>query len=111
MIKNLAEYREVTLGSMVDGLRVVRTGLAAGDKVIVNGLMRVRPGAPVQPELVDMQSEAAAPVASQAPVAVPKPVEAKKEEPSILIPAEKESEKQPLTVEDVTPPTVDQPKQ
>ncbi|MBY0427663.1 MAG: efflux RND transporter periplasmic adaptor subunit, partial [Alphaproteobacteria bacterium] len=108
--KNMAEYHEVTLGSMVDGLRVVRTGLKAGDRVIVNGLMRVRPGAPVQPELVDMQTEATNAVPVEAKPAEPKPVDVKKDEPSVLIPAEKEPEKEPLKVEDVAPPTVDQPK-
>ena len=36
--------RTVTLGPMVDGLRVVRKGLSAGELVVVNGLQRVRPG-------------------------------------------------------------------
>jgi len=40
-------YREVELGPIVDGLRVVRSGLEEGDVVIINGLQRVRPGAPV----------------------------------------------------------------
>jgi multidrug efflux system membrane fusion protein len=43
------EYRAVTLGPIVDGLRVVRNGLTAGETVVVNGLQRIRPGAPVQP--------------------------------------------------------------
>ena len=38
------EYRPVTLGPVVDGLRVVRSGLKAGEPVVVNGLQRVRPG-------------------------------------------------------------------
>jgi multidrug efflux system membrane fusion protein len=42
------EYRAVTLGPVVDGLRVVRAGVAEGDRVVVNGLQRVRPGARVQ---------------------------------------------------------------
>ena len=41
------EYRPVTLGPIVDGLRVVRSGLKAGEAVVVNGLQRVRPGAQV----------------------------------------------------------------
>lgn len=49
-----AAYREVALGAAVDGLRVIRDGLTAGDQVIVSGLMRVRPGAPVEPKLVPM---------------------------------------------------------
>jgi membrane fusion protein, multidrug efflux system len=48
------EYRAVTLGPLVDGLRVVRSGLKADDTVIVNGLQRVRPGAPVDPVIVAM---------------------------------------------------------
>ncbi|MCW5687441.1 MAG: efflux RND transporter periplasmic adaptor subunit [Pseudolabrys sp.] len=49
-----AAYREVSLGAAADGLRVVDAGLHAGDQVIVNGLMHVRPGAPVEPKLVPM---------------------------------------------------------
>ncbi|MBV9880708.1 MAG: efflux RND transporter periplasmic adaptor subunit [Gemmatirosa sp.] len=41
------EYRQVTLGPLVDGLRVVAAGVSAGDRVVVNGLQRVRPGARV----------------------------------------------------------------
>ena len=40
--------RPVTLGPIVEGLRVVRSGVAAGDSVVVNGLQRVRPGVRVQ---------------------------------------------------------------
>lgn len=47
-------YREVELGPIVDGLRVVRNGLVAGDVVVINGLQRVRPGAPVKAEIVRM---------------------------------------------------------
>ena len=53
-------YRAVTLGPMVDGLRVVRSGLAAGDVVVVNGLQRVRPGTKVDPERTSMNPPAAA---------------------------------------------------
>jgi len=51
------EYRPVTLGPIVDGLRVVRTGLNAGDRVVIDGLQRVRPGAKVQPAVVAMDPE------------------------------------------------------
>ena len=37
-------YRPVEIGPLTDGLRIVRSGVKAGDKVVVNGLMRVRPG-------------------------------------------------------------------
>ncbi len=49
---NKAEYREVTLGAAVDGQRVVRSGLKPGERVVVNGLQRVRPGALLQPQAV-----------------------------------------------------------
>ena len=39
--------RKVTLGPLVDGLRVVRSGLAATDQVVVNGVERARPGSQV----------------------------------------------------------------
>ncbi|MFI4937429.1 MAG: efflux RND transporter periplasmic adaptor subunit [Candidatus Berkiellales bacterium] len=53
-------YREITLGTMVDGLRIVENGLKLGDKIIVNGLQRARPGMPVVPELVPMEIKEAA---------------------------------------------------
>jgi hypothetical protein len=43
---------------MVDGLRVVRSGLAAGDLVLVNGTQHVRPGVKVRPTVVPMAEEA-----------------------------------------------------
>jgi multidrug efflux system membrane fusion protein len=42
------------LGPNVNGLRVVRSGLKPGEKIVVNGLQRVRPGAPITPQMVDM---------------------------------------------------------
>ncbi|WLI90906.1 efflux RND transporter periplasmic adaptor subunit [Massilia sp. R2A-15] len=51
---NTAEYRAVTLGPVADGLRVVREGLKPGEKIVVNGLQRVHPGAPVTAQLVAM---------------------------------------------------------
>jgi RND family efflux transporter MFP subunit len=49
-----AQYRGVTLGPIVDGLRVVRTGLRPGERIVINGLQRVRPGAKVQPTVAPM---------------------------------------------------------
>ncbi len=51
---NKIEYRPVKLGPIVDGLRVIREGLAQGETIVVNGLQRVRPGAPITPEKVAM---------------------------------------------------------
>ena len=56
---NKAEYREVTLGAPIDGLRIVASGLKAGERIVVNGLQRVRPGAVVAPQEVPMQQAAA----------------------------------------------------
>jgi RND family efflux transporter MFP subunit len=47
---NVATYREVKLGPIIDGLRVVREGLTPADRVIVSGLQRVRLGSPVTPQ-------------------------------------------------------------
>lgn len=58
---NKVEYRAVKLGPVVDGLRVVREGLAPGDSIVVNGLQRVRPGMPVTPQRVAMGPQASAP--------------------------------------------------
>lgn len=52
--KGTAEYRAVTLGPIVEGLRVVRTGLKPGEKIVVDGLQRVRPGAPITAQTVPM---------------------------------------------------------
>jgi multidrug efflux system membrane fusion protein len=50
------EYRRVSTGALVDGLRVVDSGLNAEDVVIVNGLQRVRPGVEVNAKRVAMAS-------------------------------------------------------
>lgn len=52
--KNQTAYREVKLGTQQDGLQIINSGLQAGDRVVVNGLQRIRPGDPVTPHLVPM---------------------------------------------------------
>lgn len=49
--ENVAQPKYVTLGPLVDDLRVITDGLSPDDRVIVNGLMRVRPGSKVTPQL------------------------------------------------------------
>ncbi|MCK1360804.1 efflux RND transporter periplasmic adaptor subunit [Bradyrhizobium sp. 199] len=49
-----AVYRSVTLGGVVDGLRIVTGGLKPGDRIVVNGLQRVRPGALLKTEVAAM---------------------------------------------------------
>lgn len=46
---NTVDYRTIKLGPAIDGQRVVREGLTGTEKVIVNGIARVRPGMPVSP--------------------------------------------------------------
>ncbi|MFM2085460.1 MAG: hypothetical protein RLZZ237_329 [Pseudomonadota bacterium] len=58
---NKAEYRTVTLGPVVDGLRVVRDGLKAGEQIVVNGLQRVQQGASLAPHMVSMDFDPNAP--------------------------------------------------
>jgi multidrug efflux system membrane fusion protein len=55
--QNKAEYREVVLGPNVNGLRVVASGLKAEERIVVNGLQRVRPGALLKPETVAMDAK------------------------------------------------------
>ncbi len=62
---NQALRRDVTLGREVDGLRVVTSGLAAGERIVVNGVRKIFfSGAPVTPELVAMDAPTAAPEAA-----------------------------------------------
>jgi RND family efflux transporter MFP subunit len=64
---NQTVYRPIKTGPIVDGLRVVREGLNASDRVIVGGLMTARPGVTVQPQLVAMSTNAAAATAQASP--------------------------------------------
>jgi RND family efflux transporter MFP subunit len=58
--ENIARPKYVTLGPVMEGLRVVTAGLALDDRIIVNGLMRARPGVKVTPqELVGSADSAA----------------------------------------------------
>jgi RND family efflux transporter MFP subunit len=53
---NKTVYRPIKIGPIVDGLRVVREGLTANDRVVVSGLMSARPAVPVQPQVVPMST-------------------------------------------------------
>lgn len=56
--ENVARTKYVTLGPVVDGLRVVAQGLTSDDNVIVNGLMRARAGVKVAPQTSSTASAA-----------------------------------------------------
>ncbi|MCZ4091552.1 efflux RND transporter periplasmic adaptor subunit [Sinorhizobium psoraleae] len=51
--------KPVRLGPRLHGYRVIRSGMTGEETIIVNGLMRARPGAKVKPELVVLPQEAA----------------------------------------------------
>ncbi len=48
--------RRIKPGPMYDGLRIVRSGLSPDDRIIINGLMRARPGAKVTPQKGEIRS-------------------------------------------------------
>jgi multidrug efflux system membrane fusion protein len=54
---NQAEWRPVTLGASVNGLRVVTAGLKGGERIVVGGLQRVRPGSVLAPKDVAMDAK------------------------------------------------------
>ena len=51
---NKAVYRNIQIGGMTGGLRIVISGLHPGDHIVVNGLQRIRPGSLVAPQMVAM---------------------------------------------------------
>lgn len=76
--ENVVERRNVKTGQLIDGLLVIEEGLQPGDRVIVKGLQRARPGLPVNPETVEMASlknsaRKAAAAAAQEPATTPPP--------------------------------------
>ena len=64
--KNIVSTRTVVLGPVIDGLRIVRSGLKPGDRVIVEGMQNAAPGATVTP-----RTTTATAVASAEPVLTP----------------------------------------
>lgn len=56
---NRAQYREVHLGAAVEGERVVLAGLSAGERIVVNGLQRVRQGSLIAPQAAQVPAPTA----------------------------------------------------
>ena len=73
---NQVEPREVKTAALLDGMRVV-TGVKAGEKIIVDGLQRAIPGAPVTPQLMQVD-EKGMPVAAAPAAPAPPPKEGAK---------------------------------
>lgn len=63
---NKAVYRAVTLGPVVDGLRIIRSGLKKDERIVVDGLQRIRPNDTVAPQMVPMDAHVANAAASEA---------------------------------------------
>jgi multidrug efflux pump subunit AcrA (membrane-fusion protein) len=64
---NAVRQNYVKLGQAVGGLRVIREGLAASDRVVVNGLMKARPGQKVAPQQENPPSPPESPQAAVTP--------------------------------------------
>jgi RND family efflux transporter MFP subunit len=62
--ENVVERRDVTLGRVFDGLQVVTSGISKDDRVIVNGIQRVRDGMTAKPTEVPMPDAKPAPAKS-----------------------------------------------
>ena len=52
---NIIEARPITPGPLIDGLRVIREGLAPDERIVVNGVQRAHAGKPVTPEEVSLE--------------------------------------------------------
>jgi RND family efflux transporter MFP subunit len=58
---NTVTLRTVTTGRLIDGLRVIRSGIDGSEKIVVRGLQRVRPGASVTPHMIDLETATSSP--------------------------------------------------
>lgn len=105
-----ATYREVKIGDMIDNKnRVVTSGLNAGDKVIVDGLMKIRPSAPVKgmtPEEMEAMKAQMAGQGGGAPAEAAAPAE---EKPAEAPPAETPPAETPAAGEDAKPIPFEEP--
>jgi RND family efflux transporter MFP subunit len=71
-----AAARNVETGPLVVGLRVIKTGLTASDRVVLDGLAGLKPGAPVQAKMTQIQPQAADDAPSTPAVTAPQSFEA-----------------------------------
>lgn len=51
---NVVNLKPVRVGPRIDGYRVIRDGLTGNETLVVNGLVRVRPGAPITPQMTTL---------------------------------------------------------
>lgn len=57
--QNIVKRRYITLGRIIEGLRVIPNGLKPADTIVINGVLRAREGAPVNPKRETIQDPAA----------------------------------------------------
>lgn len=57
--ENLVENRQITAGARIGDYWVVHDGLKKGEKIIIDGIQKVRNGVPVVPELIAFESQVA----------------------------------------------------
>lgn len=69
-----AQYRTITIGPLNEGLRIVRSGLTADDRVVISGTQRLRPGGMVVPDEQSLPDKAPA-TDGNAPQAAAAPAE------------------------------------
>ena len=48
--ENVAEQRRIETGPMSEAGRIIRSGLEPGERLVIDGLLKVRPGAPIDPQ-------------------------------------------------------------
>lgn len=84
---NKVAYREIKLGASVDGQHVITEGLKPGEKVIIDGIMKIRPDMLVAPEVVKTAKVEAPPeavVKTQPAKAAAKPILEEAAEPATI---------------------------
>ncbi len=98
---NVVEKRNVTLGPIVDGMRVITDGIEDSDMVVVNGLQRAREGAEVEPSEIEMATLSASALKGR--------LEAEEDaKPEQLEPESTTSEDEGAGLESTAPPSSDQ---
>jgi RND family efflux transporter MFP subunit len=77
---NAVQQRRITPGGLYEGLRIVTSGLDGSEAVVVDGLQRIRPGAPVNPQWTTVTLAAKEPSPAVKPPSAPQASPEKKEE-------------------------------
>ncbi len=73
--QNVVEDRPVQIGQLIDTMRVITGGITQNDRVVINGLMRCRPGLVVSPSEETLESLQPVPSDSQSPAGAEAPTD------------------------------------